>query len=252
LEPLEARVRDKVNHWVSRGRLTIKVTLHLAEEAWAKRARLNETLAKAYARALKKLATDLKLESEVALEALLRIPGVLQTVDDSEAAESYWAGLGLALERALKALVAMREREGAHLTRELRKRARVMRQSIKRVRRIAPDVLKRYRENLLGRIQAAGIEVGLDDDRLLKEVVIYADRSDITEELARLESHFGQFDTTLQSVEPVGRTLDFLAQEIGREVNTLGAKANDSRISNEVVLMKTELEKLREQIQNVE
>ena len=92
----------------------------------------------------------------------------------------------------------------------------------------------------------------MDDERLAKELVYFADRSDITEELTRLESHFGQFDACLLSSEPVGRTLDFLAQEMNREINTLGAKANDTRISREVVLLKSELEKFREQAQNVE
>jgi uncharacterized protein (TIGR00255 family) len=106
---------------------------------------------------------------------------------------------------------------------------------------------------LVERIHAAGLEApGVDDDRLLKEVVYFADRSDISEELARLQSHFEQFDHCRRSREPVGRTLDFLAQEMNREVNTIGSKANDSLISREVVTLKAELEKFREQAQNVE
>ena len=114
-------------------------------------------------------------------------------------------------------------------------------------------MLTRYREALLGRIRTAGLEGVLpQDERLLKEVVLFADRSDISEELARLGSHFAQFDDCLQATEPVGRKLDFLAQEMNREINTIGAKANDALIAGEVVRLKTELERFREQAQNVE
>ena len=113
-----------------------------------------------------------------------------------------------------------------------------MRQSVSKVQRRAPEVATRYRDQLIERIKAAGIQVpGLDDERLVKEVFYFADRTDITEELTRLQSHFSQFDDCLKSADPVGRTLDFLAQEMNREVNTLGSKANDTDISREVVIM---------------
>jgi uncharacterized protein (TIGR00255 family) len=114
-------------------------------------------------------------------------------------------------------------------------------------------VAQRYREQLVERIKAAGLELPqTDDERLLKEVVYFADRSDISEELTRLQSHFQQFEDCRKSREPVGRMLDFLAQEMNREINTIGSKANDSVISREVVTLKAELEKFREQVQNVE
>jgi uncharacterized protein (TIGR00255 family) len=147
----------------------------------------------------------------------------------------------------------MREREGANLASDLSTRIRLMRKSAEQVRKRAPEVQTRNREQLLQRIKSAGVEApGVDDERLLKEVVYFADRSDITEELTRLQSHFQQFDDCLNLKEPVGRTLDFLAQEMNREINTIGSKANDSLISRGVVTLKTELEKFREQAQNVE
>jgi uncharacterized protein (TIGR00255 family) len=128
-----------------------------------------------------------------------------------------------------------------------------MRQAATRVQKQAPAVARRYREQLLERIKSSGLETpGTDDERLLKEVVYFADRADITEELTRLQSHFKQFDDCRKSKEPVGRTLDFLAQEMNREINTIGSKANDSIISREVVTLKAELERFREQAQNVE
>ena len=153
----------------------------------------------------------------------------------------------------MDALVKMREREGAHLEQDLETRIKVVRQAVGRIDKEAPQVVERHRQNLLDRVKAAGVQVsGMEDERLLKEVVFFADRSDISEELTRLQSHFQQFDDCLKSVEPVGRTLDFLAQEMNREVNTIGSKANDPRISKDVVVLKTELERFREQVQNVE
>ena len=132
-------------------------------------------------------------------------------------------------------------------------RITIMRKAAAQVRKHAPTVARRYRQQLIERIKSAGLEApGTDDDRLLKEVVYFADRSDIAEELTRLQSHFQQFDDCVRSKEPVGRMLDFLAQEMNREINTIGSKANDSLISREVVTLKAELERFREQAQNVE
>ena len=128
-----------------------------------------------------------------------------------------------------------------------------MRQAANHIQEQAPKVAERYRDQLIQRIKEANLPApAVDDERLLKEVVYFADRSDITEELTRLQSHFQQFDDCLKTAEPVGRTLDFLAQEMNREINTIGSKANDSLISREVVTLKAELEKFREQAQNVE
>jgi uncharacterized protein (TIGR00255 family) len=147
----------------------------------------------------------------------------------------------------------MREREGAHLTQDLAKRIALMRKAAARIQEQAPTVAERYRQQLVERIKSAGLTApGAEDERLLKEVVYFADRSDISEELTRLQSHFLQFDDCRKSKEPVGRMLDFLAQEMNREINTIGSKANDSLISHEVVTLKAELEKFREQAQNVE
>jgi uncharacterized protein (TIGR00255 family) len=146
----------------------------------------------------------------------------------------------------------MREREGKHLAKDLIHRLKFMRAEIKSVRALFPEVVKRYRAALFERIEKAGLNVPLDDERLLKEVSLFADRSDVSEELTRLDSHLAQFAHHLRKNEPVGRTLEFMTQEISRELNTLGAKANDAAISQHVVACKAELEKIREQIQNLE
>jgi uncharacterized protein (TIGR00255 family) len=253
LDVLEAQIRDEVHKAISRGRLTVRVALHYGGQNAASQVRVNLPLARAYARVFQKLARGLRLAEPVLLDLLVRAPGVLHGAGEISEAEQFWPAVRKALQTALAALVRMREREGAHLARDLAARMQALRRSCERVTRRAPQAQVHYRRQLLQRIRSAGLEVPpLDDERLTKEVVYFADRSDITEELTRLQSHFQQFEDCLGSQEPVGRTLDFLAQEMNREVNTLGSKANDSLISREVVTLKAELERFREQAQNVE
>jgi uncharacterized protein (TIGR00255 family) len=253
MEMLEARIRDLINQYISRGRLNVRVSLHAGASKLSARMHLNVPLAKAYARELTRLCHQLKLPGPVTLDHLARAPGVFQTDEEIVEEEDFWPAVQQALKTALGLLVKMRRREGAHLAEDLARRIVLMRKAASRVQQQAPRVAQRYREQLLERIKEAGLEApGLDDDRLLKEVVYFADRSDISEELTRLQSHFKQFDDCVKSREPVGRTLDFLAQEMNREINTIGSKANDSVISHEVVTLKAELEKFREQAQNVE
>lgn len=253
IESLEPRVRDAINHRIARGRLTVKVALHAGEEGVAGHVHINASLAKAYAREISRLAKELKLNDAITLDLILRSPGVLVSDAELSDPEHFWPPLENALDGALDALIRMREREGVHLAKDLSRRMTNMRQSVKRIQKAAPGMVKRFQEQLRDRVKSAGLDTpSLDDERLLKEVIYFADRSDISEELTRLESHFKQFDDCQKSKDPVGRTLDFLAQEINREVNTIGSKASDSRISREVVKLKTELEKFREQVQNVE
>jgi len=253
LEMLESRVRDAINAQVARGRVTARIGVHAAEGKASAKAHLNSTLAKAYATELGKLAKQLKLTGGVALDHVLRAPGVFQTDEELVDADSLWPVMEKALKAALAALVKMREREGAHLAKDLTARIEIMRHAVEKIQKQAPQTTENYRKNLLERIKNAGLEnIAPDDERLLKEIVLFADRSDISEELTRLQSHFQQFADCAKSKEPVGRTLDFLAQEMNREVNTIGSKANDAVISREVVTLKAELEKFREQAMNVE
>ncbi len=253
LELLEGQMRDAINRHIARGRLTVRVSLHASETNASARVQLNLPLARAYAKELRKLAKELDLSGPVTLDQLSRAPGVFQTDAEIGEAENFWPAVERALEQALKGLVRMREREGAHLAADLTKRIAIMRKAAALVKRQAPRVAENYRQQLLERIRKAGLEMpDGEDERLRKEVVYFADRSDISEELTRLESHFKQYDDGTKQKEPVGRMLDFLAQEMNREINTIGSKANDSEISRAVVTLKAELEKFREQAQNVE
>ena len=253
LDVLEAPIRDLLNRKIARGRLTVRVALHSSASRASARLHINVAMATAYAQELRKLARSLKLAGDLTLDQLLRAPGVFQTDEELADADSIWPAVEKALNVALAGLIQMREREGAHLARDLSARVAVMRRCVDRIRKQSPQSVELYRQQLAERIKAAGLaQPAADDERLLREVVLFADRADITEELTRLESHFKQFDDCRKSPEPVGRTLDFLAQEMNREINTIGSKANDSLISREVVALKAELERFREQAQNVE
>lgn len=251
LVELEPRVRDTINTEVTRGRLTVVIAFHAGAGAPQSMA-LDRVLARSYLKAMRDLQSELQVPGEINIETILRAPGVLKAPEEQLAPDDVWPSVEAALKAALADLLKMREAEGRHLARDLEKRMKIVRECVRKVKKIVPGVVKRYRETLQERIQRAGIELPIDDERLVKEVVVFADKSDVTEELTRLESHFEQFAAHLKKDEPVGRTLEFMCQEIGREFNTLGAKANDVEISQLVVTCKAEMEKIREQVANIE
>lgn len=251
LADLENRVRDLVNTAVARGRLNVVVDVAEGRTA-APRIDLDLPLARGYRDALRTLKEELGLEGEVDLETIVRSPGVLRISEQDVTAEDAWPAVEEATQDALKELVTMRGREGKHLAKELIRLLKEIRASLKTIRALHPRVVTRYAEALRERIASAGLDIAIDDERLRKEIVVFADRADVTEELARLDSHMNQFAHHLRAQEPVGRTLDFLTQEIFRELNTLGSKANDAEISQLVVTCKAGMERIREQVQNIE
>jgi len=251
LGALEPKVRDVVGAVVSRGRCEVRVQCELPGGSTP--ARINHAVALAYATELSRLSATLGRPEVPSLDVLIRCPGVLESGSGGTGGEEYWPILEEALRSGLAAMDGMRQRVGGAMASDLSQRIQTIREAVVRVRERAPAVMARYRELLVQRLRAAGLDgINVEDERVLKELVVFADRSDISEELARLESHFVQFEDCRKSKEAVGRTLDFLAQEMHREVNTVGSKANDAVISAEVVRLKTELERFREQVQNVE
>ncbi len=251
LAELEPRVRDLINAEVTRGRLTVVIACH-SSSSLAPDLALDVTLARTYYQAMLDLQKELGASGEIGIETILRAPGVLRNPHATLSPEGAWPPIEAALKDALGDLVKMREREGKNLAKDLIKRLKLVRGAVRRIRQLQPGVVKRYRQSLQERIQRAGVELTLDDERLVKEVIFFAEKSDISEELTRLGSHFSQFAHHLRRDEPVGRTLEFMSQEVAREFNTLGAKANDVEISQLVVLCKSELEKIREQLSNIE
>ena len=245
---LEPGVREEVFKRISRGKVQVSLTVeHPPQSAPVL---VDRRRAAEFLREVRALQNELDLAGDISLETVLSAPGVLRTEDTQQG--ELWPLVRQALGQALEGLLAMRVREGTHLKKELLRAVARMTTRLRRVRALAPRVPKRQRAALFNRLQAARLPVDLLDPRITTEIAVFAERCDITEELARLESHLGQFGDHLESNEPVGRTLEFLAQEMSREWHTAGAKANDAEISLLVVEAKAELDKAREQLANVE
>jgi uncharacterized protein (TIGR00255 family) len=251
LSALEPRVRQVVGDRVTRGRTNVVVGIERSASS-ARNLALDGSLARSYHDGMRALQKELGVSGEITIEMILHAPGVMRFSEDSFAPNEIWPPLEEALDLGLTELIRMRGREGKHLAKDLIHRLKIVRQSLKEVRKIHPTVAQKYREALRKRIHQAGLELAVDDERLLKEIALFADRSDVSEELTRLESHLAQFAHLLRKNEPVGRSLEFITQEISRELNTLGAKGGDAEISRHVVACKSEVEKIREQIQNLE
>jgi uncharacterized protein (TIGR00255 family) len=212
---------------------------------------INYAVAKGYHQAFLDLAHELHVHAEIPLSLIISQKNVLQEAVSEEQGD-LMPVLLKSVEQALDGLDAMRAREGEALQADLKARRTDLAGLVAQVRERSPLVVEEYQQKLQQRLSKLLSGVEMDPQRLAQEVALLADRCDITEELVRLESHFVQFDDTLLLQEPVGRKLDFLMQEINREVNTIGSKANDAIITALVVQMKAELEKMREQVQNIE
>ncbi|PYK31914.1 MAG: YicC family protein [Verrucomicrobia bacterium] len=251
LAALEPQIRQTINESISRGRTNVVVSYHNGSSGPRKLA-LDVDLARTYHDAMRALQKELNAPGEITIGAILQAPGVMRAPEEAIDSSTAWPAVERALQAALKELIKMREREGKHLAKDLIHRLKATRKQIKEIRSLHPDVVKKYRATLLERIEKAGLPISTEDERLTKEVTFFADRADVSEELTRVESHLAQFAHHLRRHEPVGRTLEFITQEIFRELNTLRAKANDAALSQRVVLCKAELEKIREQIQNLE
>ncbi|MEO0795918.1 MAG: YicC/YloC family endoribonuclease [Verrucomicrobiota bacterium] len=182
----------------------------------------------------------------------LRLAQDAQDNQDEQDWEDIWEQLEPVLDEALNALSEMRADEGTALAKDLRQRLEILEERQKEIAQLSASTVPNYRELLLERLKKAKLEIDLEDERVLKEIAIFSDRCDIEEELTRLSSHLQQFHRTLESTEPIGRKMDFLCQEINREVNTVGSKANNLEITRHVIECKNELERIREQVQNVE
>lgn len=249
---LEPKVRELVSSQVQRGRVNCSITWENATGAKTRSHRIDHEAATAYFQELEALRKKLKLKDPISLDLVMRGPGIIREEAKETEVEKYWPVLQEALQKALRQLLKMREAEGRNLAEDFARMLAGMEKVVAEIATHAPQAVERYRQALHKRVREAGVELAREDERLLKEVVLFADRADITEELTRLRSHFQQFHQILKSKEPVGRTLEFLTQEMNREINTIGAKANDLDITQGVMHLKGELEKIREQIQNIE
>jgi uncharacterized protein (TIGR00255 family) len=215
-------------------------------------AKVDVDLAKAFTNALNDLKQTLGLPGTPDLSMLVGLPDLIKIEEPKEDLEEIWPSIAAGLGQALSRLVTMREDEGARLARDLEERMKHLEQRVGDVERRAPTVVKEYAARLSRRIGDLMGAVPVDEGRVAAEVAIFADRSDISEEATRFRSHLAQMRQTLVADGAVGRTMEFIVQELGREANTMGSKANDLEIARAVIAIKGELESLREQIQNVE
>jgi len=253
LQRFESEIYGKIQKTLNRGHVTGEVFLAYKKGvARPVNVTVNRPLAEACLTQLRDTAKSLDLEDDLRASMLLTLPGIVRFEDAKLDQEQVWPVLSKALTKSLKALQSMRNSEGKTLQDDLAKRTAILEKNLQGIKKRAPQVAVKYRKDLKARIKLAGLSLDDDDTRLLKEVVLFADRSDITEETTRLASHITQMKKTISSAKPAGRKMDFLAQEMLREINTIGSKGNDSIILRDVVVFKTELERLREQVQNIE
>jgi uncharacterized protein (TIGR00255 family) len=250
----ETRLKQRVQGKLARGKVDVSVNLVLGSTATT--LEVDETIASQYVEASRSLRAQHGLVDELAVSSLLTLPGVMRLVETEVDPAILCEPLDTVLDEAVEALIEMRVAEGEALAIEFEGRLSHVADLAERFSIRSGEVVEVAKQRLKKRAEQIKREIGLlDDARLHQEIVIAADRLDITEELVRLRSHVEQFRETLASAgegSPVGRRLDFLLQELGREANTVGSKASDAPLAQDVVELKTELERIREQVQNVE
>lgn len=255
LAALEARMVARLKKRLGRGR--VSGVIQRSKDAREAEGGLDIDTARAVkaVKDLRAVASELvDCSTDISIRDLITLPGVVKESAGEIDPDALWPDLLEALDDALEQVVVMRDREGAALEADLLERLKALEAFTIRIREGSGTLVERKRQDLHQRLETAGLPVDMDDERLLKELAIFAERSDITEEITRIDSHLAQFlETQAESAEqPVGRKLDFICQELGREINTIGSKSTDGEISRTVIAFKTELERIREQVQNVE
>jgi uncharacterized protein (TIGR00255 family) len=251
LFPLEMEFKKKIGEKIKRGRIEIFIRLE-AENTNAGEAILNLDIARNYFAALQRLKDEFGLTDEIGLKTLAGFRDIFSQPAETEISSDVLNRVAATLEEALAMLVQMRREEGTAIYRDMEQRLDVIRGILETINARAPQVVAEYQKRLAERIKELTAGYDLDDSRLAQEVALLAEKSDITEEIVRMHSHIGQFVALLQSDEAEGKKIDFLLQEMNREINTIGSKSNDAEIARQVIDAKSELSKLREQAQNIE
>ncbi len=247
---LEEKIKKSIQKFLKRGRLDVHLNIQRHLQS-AKQLNVDWTLIEDYYRFILELKKKYALADDIRLEHFLTRSEFFQFTDLREEDGEFEALLMRTVEDAAKNVLAMRKREGELLQRELLHYLSLLKKEWEELQALSPQPVERYREQLYKKINLL-TNGNMDENRLLTEVALFADRIDFSEELDRLKSHFAQFEAVLAEEEPVGRKIDFLLQEMNREVNTIGSKGNDAGVSKKVVEMKSLLEKMREQAQNIE
>jgi uncharacterized protein (TIGR00255 family) len=253
LSPLETEIKKKIGERFSRGKIEVSIRMdNEAHQDGTQTLMLNLPLVRQYYALLSQIKEELNLSDEVTLNMISGFRDLYVPKEEEEDVASLWKGLERGLAEAMDKLTEMRITEGEALARDLACRMNKIEQLLRIIALRAPELVAEYRQRLSDRIKELTQGMIIDESRIHQEVAILAEKSDITEEVVRLESHIGQFMELLAGEEAIGRKVDFLIQEMNREINTIGSKSGDSETARQVIEIKSELAKVREQIQNVE
>ncbi|NLZ54255.1 MAG: YicC family protein [Thermoanaerobacteraceae bacterium] len=247
---LEDKIKNHIKGKIKRGRLDVFISV--CEENLPVDIKIDKSLVSNYYKKLIELKNEIGFEGQISLSLLSLMPNVLKLQEDSTLEEELWPSLMPALDEALNNLIKMRIKEGENLWNDLNLRLKLIQNKIQLVQERANVVPQEYKEKLMCNIQKLMSDALLDEDRIEAEVVMFAEKANIIEEIVRLRSHLAQMQELSSSNEAVGKKMDFIAQEMFREANTISVKASDYYVSREIIDIKSELEKIREQIQNIE
>lgn len=250
LASFESRLQKIVQEYLSRGRVSGSILVE--SPAGETTVEVDTERAAAVIKKLRASAQELNLADDLTAGMLLEIPGLLSFPAQQQDPEEVFPVFEEALRSALKNLVAMRAEEGNALAADFKTRLKWLDAMLDQIKELAPEVVSKHRKKLLNGLASLGFDHLDEDERVLKEIALFGEKCDIAEEITRLDSHIAQFEKLLLSSDPSGRALDFLIQEFGREINTIGSKAHELKITEQVVAFKAELERIREQVQNVE
>lgn len=248
---LEEKLKSFVQSKVSRGKVEVGVTVYNIEGKDAQ-IEVNKSIAQGYVSALRKANEMLALEDDITLSRLIKLPDIFNVIKNTEDEEVIWKDVKLVAEEALNNFITMREVEGMKMKDDIKSRLGYIGELVDMVEERSPAVTQAYRDRLYGKLCEILNDKKIDEQRILTEAAVFAEKTAVDEETVRLKSHIQQFNGLLDIDEPVGRKLDFLIQEFNRESNTIGSKAQDIEITKIVVELKSEIEKIREQIQNIE
>lgn len=248
---LDEKLKSLLGGKITRGKVEVSVYLYNKEGVNAN-ITVNRDIAHGYIDALREAAPEFALNDDLQLSNILRLPDLFTVVKTQENEEEVWEQVKQTAEKALERFIEMRETEGVKMRDDISSRLDYLENAVKIIEERSPKVTEAYRERLYAKICELVADRNIDESRILTEAAIFSEKTAVDEETVRLHSHIAQFRTLIESGEPVGRKLDFLVQEMNREVNTTGSKCSDLDITKLVVDMKSEIEKIREQIQNIE
>lgn len=248
---LDEKLKGFLNGKVSRGKVEVSVSI-VNQEGTDAAIEVNRSIASGYVNALKRANEELKLDDDLSLSSIMRLPDIFNVVKTLEDEEGIWADVKKVAGSALDKFIEMRQTEGVKMHDDISLRLDYIEKVVGKIEKRSPEVVNAYRERLYSRLNEILSDRNIDDSRVLTEACIFSEKIAVDEETVRLRSHISQYRSLLESDEPVGRKLDFLTQELNREVNTIGSKGQDLETTQMVVDLKSEIEKIREQVQNIE